>query len=93
MAMLVLSAVLLGIGVFGLIVFPGIIRAFIALESIIIAGILNFANTLHGRFVWDVYIVILLAVTVSCLTFCLIFVNLNLRLKSGRSADILNSRK
>jgi NADH:ubiquinone oxidoreductase subunit K len=79
---IVLSVLLLCLGLFGLTARRlGIIRMFIALESIVFAGIVNFGYSLHGRFTLGPHLAIIFALVTSCLTFCIVFVMLNSKLK------------
>jgi NADH:ubiquinone oxidoreductase subunit K len=85
-----LSAILVCAGVIGLMMRPGIVKAFIALESIVFAVIINFVNVMNDRYIPDPYIAILFAIASSCLTFCLVFVTINLQLNDEKSTDILD---
>lgn len=89
-SVLILSGFLFCLGFLGISRQPNLIKAFISIEIMMFAGIVNFAYFSGDEAIRSGHFAILVAVVLGGLVLAIIFAILTIQLKNGESTDMLS---
>jgi NADH:ubiquinone oxidoreductase subunit K len=90
---LLLSAILFGIGYIGLLRQPNVVKSVIAVEIMIFASVVNFAFFSGTDFVRSGHVAMLIAVTIGCLVWAVVFSIISLQVRGGKNPDVSAEEK